>query len=162
MARPQAGNWQQRPPGCFQNSLLSIHLLVVVALVSVCVGRTVAQEATGQSPEGSSSGSQSEVIKPPRPPSDGKPRAPRIVEDLAARVIDRRPIPSEDRIDPPEEVKAYCLALTTAHATSSEAFANSARRDLTYAHLFEEPEKYRGEVVHYQGRLKRVRQFDAP
>src|SRR5262249_39498868 len=80
----------------------------------------------------------------------------------AGRVIDRRPIPSEDRIDPPEEVKAYCLALTTAHATSSEAFANSARRDLTYAHLFEEPEKYRGEVVHYQGRLKRVRQFDAP
>src|SRR5262249_7032391 len=120
MARPQAGNWQQRPPGCFRNSLLSIHLLVVIALVSVCVGRTVAQQATGQSTEGSSSGSQREVIKPPRPTSDGKPRAPRIVEDLAGRVTDRTPIPETDWTDPPEEAKAYCLALTTAHATSAE------------------------------------------
>ena len=36
------------------------------------------------------------------------------------------------------------------------------RRDLTFAHLFEEPNKYRGQVVHIEGRLKRLRRFDAP
>jgi hypothetical protein len=33
---------------------------------------------------------------------------------------------------------------------------------VTFAHLFEEPEKYRGEVIHVDGRLRRVRRFDAP
>jgi hypothetical protein len=33
---------------------------------------------------------------------------------------------------------------------------------VTFAHLFEEPHKYRGEVIHVEGRLRRVRSFDAP
>ena len=36
------------------------------------------------------------------------------------------------------------------------------RRDVTFAHLFEEPAKYRGQVIHVEGRLRRVRHFDAP
>ncbi|HEV3258223.1 MAG TPA: hypothetical protein VG013_15170 [Gemmataceae bacterium] len=60
------------------------------------------------------------------------------------------------------EFKAYCDALITAHYTPQEAFANSARRDLAYVHLFEQTHLYRGTVVHQEGRLKRLRKFDAP
>ncbi len=40
--------------------------------------------------------------------------------------------------------------------------ARGARRDVTFAHLFEEPAKYRGQVIHVEGRLRRVRRFDVP
>jgi hypothetical protein len=86
--------------------------------------------------------------------------APRVDPDLLAGVEDQAPVRSADQN--PDEVRAYIYLLVQAHATSAEAFARSARRDVTYAHLFEEPGKYRGQVVHVQGRLKRLRRFDAP
>jgi hypothetical protein len=91
-----------------------------------------------------------------------KPRAQRLVEELAGRVADGKALPAGEASDQPEEYDAYCLALTFAHATPAEAFAEAAGPNVTYAHLFEEPEKYRGEVVRFRGRLKRVRRFDAP
>ncbi len=93
---------------------------------------------------------------------DTPPRAPSFVEDLAGRVADRTGLPTADPADRPEEYRLYCLTLNTARAASIEAFANSTLHGVTYAHLFEQPDKYRGEVVSYQGRLKRVRKFDAP
>jgi hypothetical protein len=88
-----------------------------------------------------------------------RPQAPKI--DLQGRSVeDRAPLRSFQ--ENPFEAKAYCDALVTAHYTSSEAFANSARRDVTFAHLFEQPHVYRGQVVHMEGRLKRLRHFEAP
>lgn len=60
------------------------------------------------------------------------------------------------------EANGYCLALITANNTSLERFAKNGRRDLTFAHLYEEPQKYRGVVVHVEGRIKRIRRFDPP
>jgi hypothetical protein len=58
------------------------------------------------------------------------------------------------------EIDVYNDAVLNAHEYSSAAFAHSARQDVTYAHLWNEPKKYRGEVVHVEGRLKRVRRYD--
>jgi len=60
------------------------------------------------------------------------------------------------------EYEAYWQFLVQAHYTSAKAFAKAARHDVTYAHLFNEPENYRGEVVHVSGRLIRLRRFDPP
>jgi hypothetical protein len=91
-----------------------------------------------------------------------QPQAPRIVEDLAGRVEDRTGLPAGNPADPPEEYKAYCFALLTARTTSNEAFVNSVSAGVTYAHLFQQPEEHRGQVVRFQGRLKRIRKFSAP
>lgn len=60
------------------------------------------------------------------------------------------------------EIDVYCQILTMAHFTSAQAFARAARPDIGYAHLFNEPERYRGEVIHVVGRLVRLRRFDPP
>jgi hypothetical protein len=60
------------------------------------------------------------------------------------------------------EYEAFWQVLVQAHFTSTKAFAQAARHDLTYAHLFNEPEQHRGEVVHLSGRLIRLRGFSAP
>jgi hypothetical protein len=64
--------------------------------------------------------------------------------------------------DPDPEAKAYYHLLILAHTTSPEAFANSARRGVTYANLFHEPWKYRGEVIHYEGELTLLRANGTP
>jgi hypothetical protein len=60
------------------------------------------------------------------------------------------------------EYEAYWRILVQAHYTSAKAFAKAARRDVTYVHLFNEPERYRGEVVRVSGRLIQLRRFDPP
>jgi hypothetical protein len=60
------------------------------------------------------------------------------------------------------EYEAYWQCLVQAHYTSAKAFAKAARRDVTYFHLFNEPERYRGEVVHVSGRLIRLLDFTPP
>src|SRR5262249_16470951 len=54
------------------------------------------------------------------------------------------------------EATAYSNALAMAYYTSNRAFEKVARKDLTYAHLFNSPARYRGEVVRVEGRLRRV------
>jgi hypothetical protein len=98
------------------------------------------------------------VPLPAQAGGNAPPTAPKL--DLEGRVEDRVPVRSWQQNE--DEAKAYCESLIAAHTTPQEAFVRSARRDITYAHLFEEPAKYRGEVVHFRGRLKRVRRFDAP
>lgn len=60
------------------------------------------------------------------------------------------------------EAEAFCEALWKANLTSTSAFANSARTELTFSDLFNEPHRYRGQVVHFEGRLRRVRHSKAP
>jgi hypothetical protein len=80
--------------------------------------------------------------------------------NLASRAQDRKPIPSAQ--EDPEEAAAYADTLAAAHRASPAALAQLSRRDVTFAHLFEEPQNYRGQVIHVEGRLRRVRRFDAP
>ncbi len=60
------------------------------------------------------------------------------------------------------EALAYDEAVYKASLTSVGAFANSARRDVSIAQLMNEPKRYRGEVIHFEGRLRMVRHYDAP
>lgn len=60
------------------------------------------------------------------------------------------------------EALSFCDALIKANLTSVGAFANSARRDLTMRDLFTAPGRYRGEVVHHEGLLRRVYRSDPP
>jgi hypothetical protein len=81
--------------------------------------------------------------------------------DLSPWLIeDRRPVAS--RQENSSEYDAYNYVLIQAHQISSPVLARGARHDLTFAHLFEEPEKYRGEIVHVEGKLTRLRRFDPP
>jgi hypothetical protein len=61
-----------------------------------------------------------------------------------------------------DEFEVYLEALAKASYTPPAAFANSARRNLTYEQLFNEPGDYRGDVIHVEGRLKRLRRFNPP
>jgi hypothetical protein len=60
------------------------------------------------------------------------------------------------------EYEAFWQTLVLAHYTSANAFGRSARRDVTYANLFNEPEQYRGHVIRVSGRLIRLLAFPAP
>jgi hypothetical protein len=60
------------------------------------------------------------------------------------------------------EYEAYWQFLVQSHYTSAKAFAQAARQDATYAHLFNEPERYRGEVVRVSGRLIRLMRWEPP
>ncbi len=105
-------------------------------IVSTVVGRAYAQE--------SSAGGARSVAE--------------TALDLKGRGIeDRAPIRSKEENE--GEFLAYCDALVTA---SQADLATGARRDLTFAHLYEQPGVYRGEVVHVEGSLARLRRFEAP
>jgi hypothetical protein len=91
-------------------------------------------------------------------------KVPELTRALLAKVRDRQGIPdgTEVKNNEPSEVDAYYEALFYAYLNPPEAFADSARRDFTYAQLFNEPHKWRGEVLHVEGRLKRLRRYDVP
>jgi hypothetical protein len=55
-----------------------------------------------------------------------------------------------------EEATTYAQIITRANYTSHRAFMKAARKDVTYGHLFNHPEEFRGQIVHVEGRLKRV------
>src|SRR5262249_61984808 len=57
---------------------------------------------------------------------------------------------------------AYAGALVLANYPSHEAFRRGAAREVTYAHLFNEPAEYRGQVVRLKGRLRRVNALKPP
>jgi hypothetical protein len=68
------------------------------------------------------------------------------------RIRDGRQIP----IGTPE-TSAYAAVLVMAHYTSEAAFLRAGRQDLAFEHLFGDPNRYRGEVVLIEGRLRRIR-----
>jgi hypothetical protein len=84
-----------------------------------------------------------------------RPFPPLLIEE--GRIRDRNGIFNGD-----PEVEAYSQVLVLAHYTSAKAFAQAARHDLSYANLFNEPERYRGQVVHVSGRLIKLLRFDPP
>jgi hypothetical protein len=59
------------------------------------------------------------------------------------------------------ESEAYCEAVFKSSLVSLGAFANSAH-DASFRNLWDNPAHYRGQVIHYEGKLRSVRDFDAP
>jgi hypothetical protein len=117
--------------------------------------------------------------EPPQPPAkepednplvfrDERDIVPPLRADLLAKVKDSRGLPvlpadlkkaADQDFD---EIDAYLDAVEKAYRMPAHTFANSARPDLTYGHLWNEPRKYRGQVAHFEGTLKRVRRYDPP
>jgi hypothetical protein len=86
-------------------------------------------------------------------------KAPELRPAILARVKDSTGMVADDSAF---DVEAYCEAAFKSSLTSLGAFANSTHADVTFAHLFNEPWKYRGQVIHFEGKLRRIRSFDAP
>jgi hypothetical protein len=86
-------------------------------------------------------------------------RAPELRAELLKRVKDSTGVMIDDNAF---EAEAYCEALYKATLASPGAFANSARRDLTIAHLLSEPREYRGQVVHFEGTVRLIRRLEPP
>ncbi len=81
-----------------------------------------------------------------------------LTPSLLKRVKDSTDIRVDDSAFEPE---AYCEAVLKASLTSLGAFANSAH-PATFSELFTDPWKYRGQVIHYEGTIRRIRHMDAP
>src|SRR5260370_41780643 len=58
-----------------------------------------------------------------------------------------------------KENDAYYEAVIQANKTSPEAFQKAVRKEVTLAMLFNEPWRFRGEIVQVSGRLRRVREM---
>jgi hypothetical protein len=82
-----------------------------------------------------------------------------VNRDLLRHVEDDAPVRNAG--DNRDEALAYDYLFNYAGKVPPNALQRAARHDLTFAHLFgEERYKYRGELVHVEGRLKRLRRFD--
>ncbi|MBY0522149.1 MAG: hypothetical protein K2R98_02050 [Gemmataceae bacterium] len=94
------------------------------------------------------------------PAQDKKEKKPEIDKDQLAGVEDRKPVLSAD--DNAKEYRAYCYLVLHASEVPVDALAKVARKNVTYAQLYEDPGKYRGEPIHIAGRLRRLVKMDAP
>jgi hypothetical protein len=92
--------------------------------------------------------------------SDESGTVPKLRSDYLSRVRDYNRVGTWTSNE--GEAAAYCDALIKASRTKPSVFAKNARRDLTFVHLFEEPAKFRGDVVHIQGRLRLLHRYDPP
>jgi len=84
------------------------------------------------------------------------------IDNLLIGVKDRTPTPTSRRNA--EEFWGYCETIVRAAQTPAKAFATSARahRTVTFAHLLNDPDRYRGQVIPVEGRLARLRQWEPP
>jgi hypothetical protein len=69
-------------------------------------------------------------------------------------------IPKEAR----DEDAAYWQAVLYASKIPAGVFAEAAQKNryLTFGHLYGEPAKYRGRIVHFEGKLVRLKRLDPP
>jgi hypothetical protein len=95
-----------------------------------------------------------------------------VVEDLTRpaplerryldRVRDRQPLPAEFIVSDAgrEEAFAYIDAVSKASRRKSSAFAKNVDGGVTYAHVMNQPQVYRGKVVRIEGTVRRVRKLE--
>ncbi len=89
---------------------------------------------------------------PPVPAAQVKP----VIADAGIEfqaLVDRAPMQTRENA-------AYAALLDRAHQTSAAAMAATSRRDLTYTHLWERPERYRGVPVHIEGTALRILTYE--
>jgi hypothetical protein len=109
-------------------------------------------------------------------PREGPETAPPLNAEMLSKVKDSKPLPTisgkfdkngklvNDPLEAQQvdEAFAFLNVLITAHQTPTKAFANGTRKDLGYANLFNETSHHRGEVVHVEGRMRRLIRWDPP
>lgn len=61
-----------------------------------------------------------------------------------------------------QEATAFVYVLGIAHKTSLDALAAGVNPTIAYVHMWEEPAKHRGEVVHIEGTMTRLLRYDPP
>ena len=83
-----------------------------------------------------------------------------VDRDLLNEVEDNAPVRNADENF--AETRAYDYLLIHAREFKAAELRTQARSDLTFVHLFEEPAKYRGQLVTLKGRLRRLLRFDPP
>jgi hypothetical protein len=60
------------------------------------------------------------------------------------------------------EAEIYSKVLERVNYTSAAAFKSAVRSDITYSHVANDPDDYRGEVMHVEGRLGKVNRHKPP
>jgi hypothetical protein len=60
------------------------------------------------------------------------------------------------------EAQGYWQLVERGHKFPAEAFAQKARKDVHFVHLWEDAGKYRAAIINVHGILRRVRRFDVP
>jgi hypothetical protein len=83
-----------------------------------------------------------------------------VDRDLLAANEDGAPVRNADENF--AEARAYSYLLVHSRKFPAAELKLNARKDIAFAHLFEEPAKYRGSLVYLEGRLRRLRRFDPP
>ena len=88
-------------------------------------------------------------------------KAEPLLAHMPQGVQDDKPLPSRwnQNID---EQNSYSAVLFEASRIPLDAFRKGAREDITFAHLANQPSRYRGQIVHVEGRLRQLRRFDPP
>ena len=128
------------PIGQFRNRRLAALVLLVAATLGT--GRQV----YGEPPGTATTASQPD---------------PTFRSELLNNIADDMPLPPLwlNR----EELLAYDKVVLLAREMPADVLRRAARRDVTFADLFgEERGKYRGQLVHIEGRLKLLRRLDLP
>jgi hypothetical protein len=165
------------PQGLLRLALLAALCALAVVLAWQYGGTLLGSKPPGALERARNASGQSE--EPPQPTAkepednplvfrDERDMVPPLRADLLAKVKDARGLPvlPADLKKAPDqdfdEIDAYLDAVEKAYRMPAHTFANSARADLTYGHLWNEPRKYRGQVAHFEGTLKRVRRYDPP
>ncbi|HMF15214.1 MAG TPA: hypothetical protein VKE94_23025 [Gemmataceae bacterium] len=101
----------------------------------------------------------------PQPFEPDRPVAVEVAEPLLAHLLqgvrDDKPF-AKNWNENEDEQFAFSKVLFAASGISAEAFRKGASKDLTYAHVFNQPSRYRGQIVHVEGTLRQVRRFDPP
>lgn len=82
-----------------------------------------------------------------------------VAPEVLAHVKDRTALTQEIG---DQEQDAYFWMLFYANRTSPQALDEAAKKnaDVDWVHLFQEPRNYRGDIVHFDGKLVRLRKFD--
>jgi hypothetical protein len=156
--------------------------LFALVLAGLLVGLVPGGSARGE-PEKPAPPAKEAPTEPEKPDNpeifrrEGPDPAPPLSRDLLSKVADGRPLPTiSGKFDrhgkitqgtakealEEDEAFAFVQVLITAHQAPVEAFAVSARRDLAYVNLFKETALYRGEVVHVEGRMRRLVRYTPP
>ncbi len=94
------------------------------------------------------------ATKPDLPPVDQDPIEVKDFQEEAQAITDRRELR-------PEEMTAYWHLIDWERQQTFKAMNKRARPDLMYAHLFKEPDRYRGELVRLKLRITRALATDA-
>lgn len=112
---------------------------------------------------------------PPPPPEEGTkpaPKAPpseRVVRPAKDPELDKDAAELETVEDGrevlgatlnPGEARAYRYVLLHARDVAPEKLHEKAREDLTFAHLWERPAKYRGDIIHIHGQMRMLKPYE--